>query len=270
MTEIESKKAEQPAERPQPQSLVIEIMAGQAGEGLIEIFEPGSYEGKPLRKLCEETLSKTNWSIEEQQVLEDIKRQLAGGKLLCRGREVDGKARDYAEVQETEVGEQYLYVPVRAIKPQEGGRPYRNYSNYIRMATESDLDRVLEIDRLSFLDFWEYHNFRQALNHLFYIFETTEILGYLIGCICELGHRAVILRIAVHPEHRGKGIATALIENCIANFKQKKVKYVELDVELVKIGAVKLYERLGFQIMKVLSLDHENNDSFYMMRLTLN
>ncbi|MFP3868238.1 MAG: GNAT family N-acetyltransferase [Desulfobacteraceae bacterium] len=270
MTEIKSKKAEQPAEQGQPQSLVIEILPGQAGEGLIEIFEPGSYEDKPLRKLCEHALARTDWSIEEQQIVEDIKRQLAGGKLLCRGREIDGKARDYAELEATEAGEQYLYIPVRAIKPQEGGRPYRHPSSHIRRATENDLDKILEIDRLSFLDFWEYHNFKEALSCIFYVYENTEILGYLIGCICELGHRAVILRIAVHPEHRGKGVATALVKSCIANFKQKKVKYVELDVELVKIGAVKLYERLGFQIMKVLSLDHENNNSFYMMRLTLN
>ncbi|OPX19943.1 MAG: hypothetical protein BZ151_06375 [Desulfobacca sp. 4484_104] len=270
MTEIEPKKASQPTTRERPQALVIEILPGQAAEGLIEIFEPGSYEGKSLRKLCEEILSKTDWSIEEQQIVDDIKRQLTGGKLICRGKEVDNQARDYAESETTEEGEQYLYVPVRAIKPQEGGRPVPNASGHIRKATESDLDRIIEIDRLSFLDHWEYHNFKQALDCIFYIYENTEIIGYLIGCICELGNRAVVLRIAVHPEHRGKGIATALIKNSIANFKQRKVKTVELDVELVKIGAVRLYEQLGFKIMKVLSLDQEDNNSFYMMRLDLN
>ena len=101
--------------------LVLELIPGQAGEGLIDVHEPGSYEAQSLRTLCARLLSRTNWSVEEQQVLEDIRKQLAGGRLLCRGRPVDAAALDYAVVEETEAGEKYLYVPVRAIKPQEGG-----------------------------------------------------------------------------------------------------------------------------------------------------
>lgn len=101
--------------------LVLEIIPGQAGEGLIDVYEPGSYEGQTLWKLCEKTLGRKNWSIEEQLVIEDIRRQLEGGILLCRGRRIDGTALDYAAPEETEAGEKYLYVPVRAVKPQEGG-----------------------------------------------------------------------------------------------------------------------------------------------------
>ena len=101
--------------------LVLEIIPGQAGEGVIDVYEPGSYEGQSLRKLCEKTLSRKNWSIEEQQILENIMRQLEGGRLLCRGQRIEGTALDYAAPEETEAGEGYLYVPVRAIKPQEGG-----------------------------------------------------------------------------------------------------------------------------------------------------
>ena len=102
--------------------LVLEIIPGQANEGLIDVYQPGSYEGKTLRKLCDKALAKKNWSIEEQQILEDINRQLDGGRLLCRGHGVDGTALEYAAVEETDAGEKYLYVPIRAIQPQEGGR----------------------------------------------------------------------------------------------------------------------------------------------------
>lgn len=121
MTDLKPKTARKPEERERVLSLVIEIMPGQAGEGLIEIYEPGRYEDKELRKLCDQILSQKDWSIEESQILEEINRQLEGGKLLCRGREIDGRARDYAVVEQTEAGEQYLYIPIRAIKPQEGG-----------------------------------------------------------------------------------------------------------------------------------------------------
>lgn len=101
--------------------LVVELIPGQAAEGLIEVLEPGSYEAQSLRTLCGNLLRRANWSVEEQQVLEDIQRQIAGGRLICRGRPIDGPALDFAVVEETEAGERYLYVPVRAIKPQEGG-----------------------------------------------------------------------------------------------------------------------------------------------------
>ena len=121
MTDTKTKKALETEELQQLLPLVVEIMPGQAAEGLIDIYEPGSYEGKTLRKLCDRTLSKKKWSIEEQLIIEDISRQLDGGKLLCKGQDIEGAALEYAMAEQTEAGEKYLYVPIRAIKPQEGG-----------------------------------------------------------------------------------------------------------------------------------------------------
>ena len=121
MTDTETKKALQIDEAEKLLPLVLEILPGHAAEGLIDIYEPGSYEAKSLRKLCNRTLSKKNLTIEEQLITEDIARQLDGGKLLCRGQEIEGTALEFAISEETEAGEKYFYVPVRAIKPQEGG-----------------------------------------------------------------------------------------------------------------------------------------------------
>ena len=121
MTEAELKKALETEESAQPLPLVLEIIPGQAAEGLIDIYEPGSYEGKTLRNLCDKTLNRKKWTIEEQLIVEDINRQLHGGKLLSMGQEIEGAALEYAVPEQTEKGEKYLYVPIRAIKPQEGG-----------------------------------------------------------------------------------------------------------------------------------------------------
>lgn len=121
MGDVELKEALEMEEEQRLLPLVVEIIPGQAAEGLIDIYEPGSYEGKSLRKLCDRTLNKKKWTIEEQLIIEDILRQLEGGKLLCRGKEIEGSALEYAVAEKTEAGEKYLYVPVRAIKPQEGG-----------------------------------------------------------------------------------------------------------------------------------------------------
>lgn len=121
MTETELRKERRPQERPEKLPLVLEILPGQAGEGLVVVYEPGSYEHLPLNELADDALHRRNLSIEEQVILEDINRQLQGGKLLFRGREIKGSALEGAVLEETEAGERYLYVPIRAIKPQEGG-----------------------------------------------------------------------------------------------------------------------------------------------------
>jgi hypothetical protein len=121
MTDAETKEALKTEEAQEILPLILEILPGHAAEGLIDIYEPGSYEGKTLRKLLEMTLSQKKRSIEEQLILEDITRQLQGGKLLCRGEDIEGTVLDYAVTEQTEAGEKYFYVPIRAIKPQEGG-----------------------------------------------------------------------------------------------------------------------------------------------------
>ncbi len=121
MKDTETKKALQIDEAEKLLPLVLEILPGHAAEGLIDIYEPGSYEAKSLRKLCKRTLSKKNLTIEEQLIAEDVARQL-DGKLLCRGQEIDGTALEFAVSEQTEAGEKYFYVPIRALKPQEGGR----------------------------------------------------------------------------------------------------------------------------------------------------
>ena len=85
-TEVEKKKQEQPL------PLVVEILPGQAGEGLLEVFEAGSYEKKKLGDLCQEMLARHDWSIEERQILDDIQRQLHGGKLLAKGRNTQSRS----------------------------------------------------------------------------------------------------------------------------------------------------------------------------------
>ncbi len=121
MSDIQLKPEDQPKKVTRPLPLVLEIIPGQAGEGLVVVLDPGSYEGRPLRELCREALARTDFSIEERQILDDIERQLKGGKLLCQGRDLEAPAASFGTVEETEAGEAYLYVPVRAIKPQEGG-----------------------------------------------------------------------------------------------------------------------------------------------------
>ena len=143
----------------------------------------------------------------------------------------------------------------------------------IRSATEEDFDRVLEIDRDSFSAPWIYNFFQSALKDIFLVFEKEkEIAGYLIGCVCHDIEKAVIIRVAVHPDHRGKGIAKELLRRCIDILVERKVGIVELDVELVQRAAIKLYESFGFKIANILVFPSNtpgDEETFYIMRLEL-
>jgi ribosomal-protein-alanine N-acetyltransferase len=140
----------------------------------------------------------------------------------------------------------------------------------IRLATASDLERILEIESLCFDTPWTRPQFSASLKDLFLVFEAEkEILGFLVACTCEIAKRAIIMRIAVHPDHRGRGIASKLISASLDQFKGRNLKCVELDVDVVKNGAIKLYEKFGFKVMRVATVNYEEDTSFLIMKLLL-
>jgi ribosomal-protein-alanine N-acetyltransferase len=140
----------------------------------------------------------------------------------------------------------------------------------IRSATASDLERILEIESLCFDSRWTHPQFSASLKDLFLVFEAEkQILGFLIACSCEIAKRAIIMRIAVHPDHQGRGIASKLITASLEQFKQRNLKCVELDVDIVKNGAIKLYEKFGFKVMRVATVNYDEDTSFLIMKLLL-
>jgi len=148
---------------------------------------------------------------------------------------------------------------------------------FIRFATEGDLNGILEIERLSFPigKQWDRSDFQEALRDLFLVSGEEEISGFLIACCREIERSAVILRIAVHPDDRSRGIATMLIEAAIEKFREMDIREVDLDVDIVKRGAIQLYEKVGFRIARGIPMSDNNsmndeNGSFYLMKLIVN
>ena len=147
----------------------------------------------------------------------------------------------------------------------------------VRFAMEGDLDRVLEIERLSFpaRKQWDHGDFQDALKDLFLVFVDGEISGFLIASCWEDTKRAAILRIAVHPGARNRGIATGLIDAAVKKVAEMGIREVEIDVEIVKRGAIQLYERAGFRTVRGIPMDENNtmsneNGSYYMMKMDIN
>jgi ribosomal-protein-alanine N-acetyltransferase len=130
----------------------------------------------------------------------------------------------------------------------------------------------MEIERLAFGEQWDYYQFKASLDDIFLVAvdaTTADIVGFLISCCCEINRRGIILRLAVYPDYQGQGIATQLMEESFRRLKKKDLSEVELDVDLLKDGAIRLYQKVGFQVVEVFSVSEEDDETFYIMRKKL-
>lgn len=77
-----------------------------------------------------------------------------------------------------------------------------------------------------------------------------DVLIGLVAAYCnDLEQRtAFITSVSVLPEWTGKGIASALLAQCIAHVRELRMRRLQLEVARDNQPAIKLYERHGFVI----------------------
>jgi ribosomal protein S18 acetylase RimI-like enzyme len=90
----------------------------------------------------------------------------------------------------------------------------------------------------------------------------------------NLAHKALIWGMYVKPEHRGKGIAKALLEEALSLARSvPEVLQVNLSVNAGNLSAIRLYESFGFKVFGcepgALRINGELHDELHMfLRLT--
>ncbi|CBK20121.2 uncharacterized protein [Blastocystis hominis] len=75
--------------------------------------------------------------------------------------------------------------------------------------------------------------------------------------------------LSVIPEYRGKGIARALTIRSINEMIRLKFSECYLETEVDNIGALNLYESLGFRRTEYLPRYYQNGNSAYRLILQL-
>lgn len=76
-----------------------------------------------------------------------------------------------------------------------------------------------------------------------------------------------ILNIATKKEFKRMGIATALIKKSVDIAKQKNLAQIFLEVEIDNMPAIKLYEKFGFEILKIRKNYYPNHkDAIEMLK----
>jgi ribosomal-protein-alanine N-acetyltransferase len=136
----------------------------------------------------------------------------------------------------------------------------------VRSVKRKDLDRVLEIDQLSFPKPWDREFLENISKDIFLISSGPEVCGFLIAGCCQGNVTATILKIAVHPQHRRKGFATSLLHELVERLRDRKISEVEVHVLKKCEPAISLYKKVGFAIKATME-QGSMNDDIYLMEL---
>lgn len=107
---------------------------------------------------------------------------------------------------------------------------------------------IAELEQICFSEPWSENTVLEAFTNgtKFFVAEKNgTVLGYAgISCILDEGY---ITNIAVYPEHRNKGVATALLKRIFALREEIGLSFVSLEVRESNTNAISLYEKTGFK-----------------------
>lgn len=117
----------------------------------------------------------------------------------------------------------------------------------IRTAKEPDIPDLAQLETLSFADPWSQTSLLEELNHSAGLSLVAEdpagqpsIVGYLL--LRLTGSEAELLRIAVHPERRLRGLGRSLLQRAFDELVSRQVKCCFLEVRSDNQAALALYK----------------------------
>ena len=142
----------------------------------------------------------------------------------------------------------------------------------MRNMTTDDLPGVLEIEGVSFIAPWTRGMFEQTLSssvaYSLVVVEADRVLAYTVF-YCG-GPEMHIMNIAVHPDHRRRGLAFEALSRVIAFARENDLEECFLEVRESNMSARGLYEKLGFErVGRRKGYYSESGEDALVMRLLL-
>ena len=137
---------------------------------------------------------------------------------------------------------------------------------------ECHLDRIHEIETLSFASPWSMNAFREEVknpvSHLWAMFLDDELLGYV--CFWLVDREMQLATIAVHPSFRNRGMGRALLTKMIKTGLAERAESIWLEVRESNRTARTLYEKSGFEAVgKRRKYYSDNDEDAIVMSLAL-
>ena len=108
--------------------------------------------------------------------------------------------------------------------------------------------QIADLEKLCFSDPWSENSIASELNNPLSLWLVAEENGNVLGYV---GSQTVMdetdmMNIAVHPDHRRRGIAAILITELIDGLKRRGSRMLTLEVRASNAPAIALYTRYGF------------------------
>lgn len=126
----------------------------------------------------------------------------------------------------------------------------------VRLMRPADLPAVEAIDRLSFRVPWPPGAFARELSQGSSVLWVAEAIGEggeseVVGMLAlwPVLDEAHIATVAVHPQHRGRGVGKMLLATAVDFARTQGFKTVTLEVRVSNLRAQRLYRRFGFQVV---------------------
>lgn len=139
----------------------------------------------------------------------------------------------------------------------------------IRKMAAADISDVLAVDAAAFSKPWSADMFSDEINKdysdYFVAAENDEIIGY--GGIWSIYETAELMRIAVLPENRGRGIAKAILGEMTARAKSRGCERMMLEVRQSNVSARGLYKSFGFNEISIRKGYYDGEDAVIMERI---
>ncbi len=142
----------------------------------------------------------------------------------------------------------------------------------LRSMTAADLGGVLAIEQASFPQPWSRSDFESAVRRKETVAKVCtsngKVLGYFV-LEMKIGE-AHLTNLAVHPDHRRRGVASHCLEGAVDAARDRGAARVSLEVEESNLPAHLLYRKTGFRAIAVLRNHYpEKGEDGYRMERKL-
>ena len=132
------------------------------------------------------------------------------------------------------------------------------------LGSAADLDDVLRIESVTFSRPWTREMYLSELEHreVSRVYLARDAVGEAIGfCSCwQILDEVHINNLAVIPERRRSGVASALLTRVLADGSSRGAHRATLEVRRSNHAALALYERFGFLVTGVRKGYYSNPD----------
>lgn len=134
-----------------------------------------------------------------------------------------------------------------------GERHNRQRSTGLAPAVPGDLHELIQLDAVCFGTLaWSTDAWAEVVCDPSWTTLVARRDGSIVGALVLLAWppEAALASVAVHPDGRTRGLGTALVREALCRARAAGARWVTLQVDADNLGAVRLYRREGFGLLR--------------------